>query len=197
MKHFYENIKGWFAFKAQYEQVFKELPEHSVWVEIGSFHGRSLCWLMVESENCNKHFKVHAVDRWDGDPLSPIANKFNEGAYKSFLKNLEQFIDKITVHRKTSWDAAEDFKNESIDYAMIDAGHDYESVKKDIEAWWPKIKKGGMIGGDDYGLDPTDGVYKAVNEFVQKQNLTFELLQSYKKNGNISKKAKNWLIRKK
>jgi hypothetical protein len=44
----------------------------------------------------------------------------------------------------------------------IDANHTHEEVKKDIQAWLPKIKKGGIISGHDYG--GWEGVTQAVNE---------------------------------
>ena len=44
---------------------------------------------------------------------------------------------------------------------FIGANHTYEEVKKDLGAWYPKIKKGGWITGHDYVAD----VKKAVDEF--------------------------------
>jgi hypothetical protein len=50
----------------------------------------------------------------------------------------------------------------------IDASHDYESVKEDIIAWLPKVKKGGIICGDDY-TPGWPGVMRAVNEVFNNQ----------------------------
>jgi hypothetical protein len=44
---------------------------------------------------------------------------------------------------------------------MIDGDHSYEAVKADIQAWLPKMKRGGVISGDDY-MWP--GVKKAAEE---------------------------------
>ena len=41
------------------------------------------------------------------------------------------------------------FPDESIDFVMIDGAHDYESVKLDIQSWFPKLKKGRVMAGDD------------------------------------------------
>ena len=43
----------------------------------------------------------------------------------------------------------------------IDAGHEYEHVTADLKAWWPVLKPGGMMFGDDYHLQWI-GVVRAV-----------------------------------
>ena len=57
----------------------------------------------------------------------------------------------------------------SIDMVFIDADHSYEAAKQDIEAWYPLIKKGGIISGHDYGS--YQGVIRAVNERFKKPQL--------------------------
>jgi Methyltransferase domain len=49
----------------------------------------------------------------------------------------------------------------------LDANHSYESVKEDIEAWFPKVKKGGLFAGHDY--IHWAGVKKVVDEIFKKQ----------------------------
>lgn len=52
-----------------------------------------------------------------------------------------------------------------IDFLIVDADHSYEGVKRDIEAWWPKVKEGGLVFFHDYEWEevPT-GVKRAVEE---------------------------------
>ena len=53
----------------------------------------------------------------------------------------------------------------------IDASHEYEYVIEDIKHWLPKVKKGGIICGDDY-ISGWPGVIQAVNEvFDDKVNV--------------------------
>ena len=54
------------------------------------------------------------------------------------------------LSKKSSLSAAATFDADSIDYVFLDAAHDYESVRADIAAWWPKIKPGGWFAGHDY-----------------------------------------------
>lgn len=88
-------------------------------------------------------------------------------------KITKKFGNRVEFIRKFSDDAAKHFKDNSIDFIYIDGNHQYEFVKKDIEAYYSKVKKGGIIGGDDYTHSPETeserfGVFKAANEFFNK-----------------------------
>ena len=75
-------------------------------------------------------------------------------------------------------DCAEAFESEVFDVIFLDGDHSYEGVKRDLNAWWPKLKSGGLFCGDDYHhasnfMSPgnTDegqyGVVEAVEEFAE------------------------------
>ena len=56
---------------------------------------------------------------------------------------------------------------------FIDAAHDYENVKLDIQHWLPKVRVGGIIAGHDY--DPRwEGVIKAVDESFSGKNIEID-----------------------
>jgi len=69
-----------------------------------------------------------------------------------------------------SWNGSRDIPDGSLDFVYLDAGHDYDSVKRDIAAWWPKVKPGGIFAGNDY-FSGCPGVIQAVNEFAAANNL--------------------------
>lgn len=58
--------------------------------------------------------------------------------------------DRANLIRATSETASTLFQNESLDFVYIDANHSYDHVKKDLELWFPKVKKGGVFAGHDY-----------------------------------------------
>jgi hypothetical protein len=64
----------------------------------------------------------------------------------------------------TSKEASQLFADNSIDGIFIDAAHEYEAVKEDLELWYPKVKSGGYFCGHDYSHG-WPGVIKAVDEF--------------------------------
>ena len=57
-------------------------------------------------------------------------------------------------------------QNKELDFVYIDGNHNYDKVKKDIELYFPKIHKDGVIGGHDFSTKYL-GVCKAVIEFAE------------------------------
>ena len=76
---------------------------------------------------------------------------------------------------KPSLEAVKKFKKEQLDYVYIDASHNYEDVLDDLDAWYPMVKKGGVLGGHDWDAE-IFGVRKAVEEWAGKMNM-FHLLE--------------------
>ena len=40
-----------------------------------------------------------------------------------------------------------------LDFVYIDGNHDYDYVKKDLELYYPKLKGGGVLGGDNFEVE--------------------------------------------
>jgi len=90
---------------------------------------------------------------------------------------LEEFNYKITWIRKRSSEAVEDVPEE-LDFIYIDGNHTYKNSLEDIKNYWPKIKKGGIIGGHDYyNKNEALEVKKAVDEFVEENNLKLNFIR--------------------
>jgi len=90
---------------------------------------------------------------------------------------LKKYKDKIVFVYDFSEKAVEKI-NEEVDFVYIDGNHEYSFVKKDIELYFPKVKKGGLIGGHDYNFSPETekkhfGVVKAVQEFFKGKTVYF------------------------
>lgn len=170
--HYYQYIQCWFTQERFYSRMVyscnEDRPYH--FVEIGSWKGRSSCYMGVEILNSQKNIQFDCIDTWLGseehiDKNSPHYEKLLEikdGLYSEFLHNIEPLKEIVNPIRMSSVDASFRYKDESLDFVFIDGAHDYQSVKNDINHWYPKVKKGGYIAGDDFGWD---GVNKAVKEF--------------------------------
>jgi hypothetical protein len=94
---------------------------------------------------------------------------FSAGKAKA-VAALKDYESRIQWHLKPSLEAAEEVEDNSLDFVYIDGNHSYNSVKEDIDAWMPKVKAGGFLGGHDYYFEDTAfiGVIQAVNEFINK-----------------------------
>lgn len=157
----YKLPEGWFygGDVAEYRRLVEDVPENGVIGELGCFKGRSLC--SVADIIKRKKLKVYVVDTFAGT--------VNEGQgdmdfLQEFKNNIDRFgiTDQVTIYKETTNEICNKIENETFDELFVDADHSYESVKKDLENWECKVKKGGTICGHDYGNH--DGVGKAVNE---------------------------------
>jgi len=142
---------------------------------VGVWKGKSLSYFIVENINKNKNITTYAVDTWEGSPEhTEESTIINKTLYEEFISNMSPVADKFMSMHMTSEQASKRFEDNSLDGVFIDAQHEYEPVKQDLELWWPKVKIGGFFCGHDY--DPSSmgwpGVAKAVNEFVQINKLT-------------------------
>lgn len=171
MEHFYKNLgEEWFTYPELYKMVVDKSPDKSHFVEVGTWKGMSAAYMAVEIINSGKEIYFDCIDTWEYiDSQTEIPKEQFGDLYNIFLKNVDPVIHKIKPVKSLSWDGANYYVDESLDFIFIDAAHDYESVKKDINAWFPKIKKGGIIAGHDYTWCPD--VQKAVNEFFAGKDI--------------------------
>ena len=106
-----------------------------------------------------------SCDSWSGDSPDLPSDWDWADIKKGFDLNMRDsnLDDFVEVRHMKSEEAALLEQDESLDLVFIDADHTYEGCKKDIDLWWPKLKKGGVMLGHDYGPH-FEGVVKAVNE---------------------------------
>jgi predicted O-methyltransferase YrrM len=172
----YKDIRGYFGFENFYSHFAENILKDGMnIVEIGAFLGQSTAFMAQKIKSKKLNVKFTVIDHWRGSDGLENEPK-NHDMFKQFCDNMADcdVRDVITILKKDSIEAANDFANQSLDLVFIDASHDYENVKKDIAAWLPKVKVGGILAGDDY--HPTwNGVVKAVDECfgwnVQKDKL--------------------------
>jgi predicted O-methyltransferase YrrM len=87
--------------------------------------------------------------------------------------NLQKFDGRAKLLREKSWDAAARFEDNSLDLVYIDGDHTYQGVVKDLASWFPKVRKGGIICGDDIGWP---GVKRAVDEFFLRLGKDYQII---------------------
>lgn len=178
MKHFYNEPhmgENYFTFPALYKSMVELFPSGSRFVEVGVYKGMSAAFMAVEIINSGKDIKFDCVDNWSNDVYAAYydsdANvrnifKSRDGIgdllFDNFSNNIDPVKHAINVIKANSWEAADFYANESVEFVFIDADHSYDSVVKDLKAWFPKVKEGGIIAGHDYAWHQP--IQQAVND---------------------------------
>lgn len=94
--------------------------------------------------------------------------------YETALESTRPWENQREMIAQPSLEAVKKFSDKSLDFVLLDADHRPESVYDDCEAWWPKIKEGGFLGGRHYlrringknrGLE---GVKLGVDQFAEE-----------------------------
>lgn len=164
------------AHRDDYGKVLNQLELLNEGVEVGVCEGYYSFVLLSTWQGK----KLYSIDPWkvfgaEYQDINNVSQGLHDLRYESVKKKLAPFKERSEIIRLTSLEGAQLFADESLDFVYLDAQHSYEAVKADIETWYPKIKKGGLISGHDYFdvvIDCGDfGVRKAVNEFVKTHQL--------------------------
>ena len=156
-----------------YKRMVDEAPQVAIFVELGCWKGASTAYLAWCIKQSHKDIWLMAIDTWEGNPEVPESHPVNPKnvdkwkIFDEFQDNLVSvgLFDYVSPMMWDSTDAAILFADETVDFVYIDTDHRYEYVLADINAWLPKVKKGGYIGGHD--LSHID-VLKAVREIFGK-----------------------------
>ena len=150
-------------------------------VEVGAWKGRSTAFMAVSIANSGKNIKFDVVDTWAGSLEHQEEQIVKDDAlYNHFLENMKPVEKYYTPIRMTSIEAANTYEDNSLQFVLLDASHEYEDVKNDILAWLPKVQPGCFIAGDDYH-HTWPGVVKAVQELLPDAELVDEVTWIYQK----------------
>lgn len=169
---------------AKRDFLFDHLPKGGVAIEVGVFDGDFSERIL----HFNEPRILHLVDPWflaaDGSLIDGPTQNFAssseaaaslEDQYQHVLTRFAKEIasGRIVVHRMLSHDAAPLFPDGHFDWAYVDASHFYDDVKRDLQAFWPKLRVGGYLLGDDYDRRGIwdHGVTRAVDELRRQDSV--------------------------
>jgi hypothetical protein len=103
------------------------------------------------------------------DPYLESSLQGSSIAFEMAKKRLKKYENKIRFVKQKSEDAAEDIPA-GVDFLYIDGNHAKKQVALELNLFYPKMKKGGVIAGHDFMGGHID-LTEAVVEFKQKYNL--------------------------
>ena len=176
------------------EEIKKENPKN--FMEIGVFHGvtaRNVCELLHSiHKNDFKYIGLDLFEENDENKNEVIPNTNFKNPLKSFyfkyikkqnpysldaVKDLlKKFKENVHLIKGNSNKILKKIDMSKIDYVFLDGGHDYETVKNDLECCGLVLEKNGTILCDDYNLGSAPGVKKAIDKFVNFNKLNCEII---------------------
>jgi hypothetical protein len=136
------------------QRLLRKMPRNSVCAEIGVWKGEFSQQIL----RVVKPIELHLIDPWKYQPDFPermyggsIAKK-QEDMDQVYLQVKKKFENnhKVKIARGYSEEVMAEYVDEYFDWVYIDGNHYYDFVKKDLELAFLKVKKGGLITGDDY-----------------------------------------------
>lgn len=135
---------------------------------------------ILENWDCET---LYLVDPWEEheeykNDVGAVSQTEHNKNLEATLANVQDHKDRAEIIRDYSVNASEEFEDDSLDFVYLDARHDKEGIREDIEVWWPKMAKGGILAGHDY----TDlkwnsnhiEVKSVVDEFFPEVNYTLD-----------------------
>ena len=173
------DIQGW---SGSDHPWLREVKTDSLIVEVGVWKGASVRHIAMELESLGGGV-VLAVDTWLGSAEHWLGEyrvpmRYGRSSlYETFMGNIVSFglQDYVVPLPIDSINAAMVLTDlgVSVDMIHLDAAHDAMSVSMDLQAWWPLLRLGGVLIGDDY--DPAfPGVVMAFDAFAERQGVVLE-----------------------
>ena len=155
----YKEIQGWIS-QGDLQWLYETAQKMNSIVEIGCWKGKSTYSLLYGCKG-----KVYAIDTFLGTPGDVEQKVFTdkEDILSIFMENVGHFRN-LDIMKGNSHSLVITFPDKSLDMVFIDADHNYEMVKRDIELWLPKTKK--LISGHDIQYSPTENAVRdALGEY--------------------------------
>ncbi len=157
-------------------QALKKLPKNSIIAEVGVLGGDLSQWFL---DNL-KPSEIHLIDLYNCADF-PGRDRFTKKQHENFIHerfDTEIRTTQVKIKKGYSWKILGSYPAKYFDIIYIDAAHDYNSVRKDLEMSIQKIKDDGYIVMNDYIMYDhlamsKYGVVEATNEFCIKNNWEF------------------------
>ena len=189
LKEYYKQVvdlnqsnKGWDQYYyGVYSKIINE-NNYEYTAEIGAGYGTHSKQVLASCPSIKKHIIIdpmmyYSNDAFVNDIQATVSetpdNHFNE-LYELINNQLSEYSSKYTWLRKPSQQVtSEEIPDESLDCIFVDGDHSFDAVYNDLLVYWPKVRSGGQLLGDDYWMDSVKG---AVEKFSNTVGTSFDFL---------------------
>ena len=118
-------------------------------LEIGSFEGKSACWLM-DNVLTGTDDHLFCCDTFTGSPEHDPMRVDYSHIFETFMENVKPYGNRVTVLKGKSQEMVRELPLNFFDFIYIDGSHESSDVLQDACAAWPTLKVGGIMAFDDY-----------------------------------------------
>lgn len=180
------DLEGWNSRYPNFERMIDEIQPHLI-IEVGSWKGASAIHMAGLLAQKKLPAQIICVDTWLGSADSwqlpqntesgrntPLSHGYPTLFYQ-FLANVKHYgmQNMITPLPQPSLSAARWLRERRVtaDLVFIDASHEEDDVYADLQYYWPILREGGAMFGDDYDKL---SVSKGVHHFARDLNLAVQ-----------------------
>ncbi|HEY5959695.1 MAG TPA: class I SAM-dependent methyltransferase [Polyangiaceae bacterium] len=164
-EHFNESLRG--NFREIYAGVMQKLADGARIANVGSWGGASAAFLASEIARSGKQLQLHCVD----GSLGTASCAERAAALQALGESLRRggVAQSAHVIERPAVEAAESFEDKSLDFVMLDVACNFEIVRANVRAWYPKVKSGGAIAGTGAN---SPGVLIAIRETIPDSEIS-------------------------
>lgn len=184
MRDPYKIIDGIDEMKIRVRDDFFKILEcykNPVGLIIRDHRGRYAEKLLVKT---NERLSITLLDTYD----HPLGRQREAEA----ISRLGKFGDRAEIVKMGSFGAISRFKDQSLDFIYIDSNESYDSIKAEIDMWWPKAKNGALFAGYNYDVKKKKHVASAVHDFVKEKRQ--ELFFTYEDSATDKEKTRSFYM---
>lgn len=177
-----EDLQGWAGTDPLLRRAI-EVLRPSLVVEVGTWKGQSAVFMAEACRELGLDAAVLCIDTWLGSLEHLLDDRFRPllgirrgrpTLYEQFLANVRArgLEGWVTPLPQTSITAARFLLHRGIraDLLYLDASHEEADVLADLEAYWPILRPGGLLVGDDC-IAAFPGVARACAAFAHRLGL--------------------------
>ena len=148
----------------------------------------------------NPGLRLYSIDAWKA--YKGYRDHVTQGKLDGFYQVTQERLSsyRVSLIRKFSVEALQDFNDGTLDFVYIDANHELPFVMFDIIEWSKKVRKDGIVAGHDYykstRFDTKNHVTYAVNAYVQSYRIHPWFLAGSKEKrlGETRDDSRSWML---
>ena len=153
--------EDWFSHNIpNFETCMAAIPERKKFLEIGSYEGRSACWLL--QNGLSEKGEIVCIDPYSAQDFDKVEARFWDN-----VRSVVGPAQRISAFKELSYQALSEMVglNYMFDFIYVDGSHAPDATLTDACMAWGLLKHGGVMLFDDY-LYPHEPTKVGIDAFL-------------------------------